>query len=120
MTSHDAMNWTQYYVLNEALNMPPNVAAVQVGHAATMLTLHYLVNNQDQNQERFRTWLENGQPKSVLRCPADALMKLAEQGFLSVRDRQLGTQEEPALTVVALPLMQDSEAAAYIAELLER
>lgn len=117
MTSSNETSWTQYYVLNEDLNMTPSVAAVQVGHAATMLTLHYLVNSKE--QERFRIWLENGQPKTVLRCPADYLEKLAEQGFLTVRDRQLGTPEEPALTVVALPPMEVAEAASYIAGLLE-
>ncbi|MBJ6360405.1 aminoacyl-tRNA hydrolase [Paenibacillus sp. GCM10012307] len=117
MTETRQAEWIQYYIINGDLKLPPGTAAVQVAHAATTLTLHYLLNGKE--QEAFRSWLETGQRKVVLIGSAQQVTNLADQGYLSVRDSQLSQGEEAPLTIVALPPLNRDDAAPLLEGLTE-
>lgn len=102
----------QYYVINEQLIMSQGKIAVQVAHAATTMTLHYLFND-NRHRDVFQAWLSKGQKKVVLQGSEARLQSLAKDGFLSIRDAGHHEIPEGSLTVVVLPPM-DKEAAGNI------
>ncbi|MCZ8512256.1 aminoacyl-tRNA hydrolase [Paenibacillus filicis] len=106
-------DYVQYYVVNEELVMSKGKTAAQVAHAATMITLHVLLNEPDKH-ESFQSWLNAGQKKIVLRAAPQELHRLTERGFLSIRDA--GHTEIPAgsLTVVVLPPMEKEAAQEFV------
>ncbi|WP_134683046.1 aminoacyl-tRNA hydrolase [Brevibacillus migulae] len=106
-------NIVQYYVVNEQLGMSPGKIAAQAAHAATMMMVHYLLND-TKHREAFEAWFAQGQTKIVLRAPEEVLQKLGEEGFVSIRDA--GHTEIPAgsLTVVVLPPMEKEAARRYV------
>jgi len=109
-------NVVQYYVVNEELGMSAGKIAAQAAHAATMMMVHYLLND-EQYREAFETWFSQGQTKIVLRGREEDLQRLGREGFVSIRDA--GHTEIPAgsLTVVVLPPMEKEAARQYVGSL---
>ncbi|MED4603643.1 aminoacyl-tRNA hydrolase [Paenibacillus validus] len=97
----------QYYVVNEELSMSAGKIAAQVAHAATTMTLHVLLQDQG-SHETYQAWLNQGQKKIVLKGSERELLRLTDEGYLSIRDA--GHTEVPSgsLTVVVLPPMEKS------------
>lgn len=106
----------QYYVVNGQLAMSPGKMAAQVAHAATTMTLHYLLNDNTYH-EVFQAWLNRGQKKVVLQGTEDHLQRLVNEGFLSIRDAGLTEAPAGSLTVVVLPPMNKEDAGERVAGL---
>jgi peptidyl-tRNA hydrolase len=83
--------------------------AAQAAHAATMMTLHCLLNDPG-SHETFQAWLTRGQKKIVLRGKEAELNRLVDAGHLSIRDAGHTEVAAGSLTVVVLPPMPKAEA----------
>lgn len=103
----------QYYVVNDEMAMTAEKMAVQVAHAATTMTLHYLFND-NRYHDAFQEWLQSGQKKTVLRGSPELLAKLAKSGYLLIRDSMQGDTPGGLPSVVVMPPM-DREAGQQIA-----
>ncbi len=106
-------NIVQYYVVNEQLGMSAGKIAAQAAHAATMMMVHYLMN-ETRYRETFQTWFSRGQTKIVLRGTEEILQKLVNEGFVSIRDAGHTEVAAGSLTVVVLPPMEKEEARQFV------
>ncbi|RXT07146.1 aminoacyl-tRNA hydrolase [Ammoniphilus sp. CFH 90114] len=106
----------QYYVVNEDLSMSKGKIASQVAHAATIMTLHCLINR-EQYHNVFESWLKIGQKKVVLGAAEKQLHQLIEEGFLFIRDGGRTEVPEGSVTVVVLPPMEKAQARKFIGSL---
>lgn len=100
----DENELVQYIIVNKDLKMSTGKIAAQTAHAATIATVNY-INNKD-----FQKWYLNNQKKITLKAKQGDMLRLEEQGYISVRDN--GHTEVPpnSLTVVILKPMPRSEA----------
>lgn len=108
----------QYFIVNSELNMSAGKIAAQVAHVATSIASNLSWRedyrdvratgiSQDEDYikheaacDKFDMWLENSQPKIILRGKQKDMEKLIEQGWYYIRDN--GRTEIPAdsLTVI--------------------
>ncbi|MDL4840712.1 aminoacyl-tRNA hydrolase [Aquibacillus rhizosphaerae] len=99
----------QYFVVNNDLEMSAGKVAAQVAHAATQAVFVY------HKEADFKTWLETGQTKIILKAEQRKLEELKEIGFVSIQDAGKTEIEAGSLTVICLPPMNKVDAQKYTA-----
>ena len=88
-----------YIVTNKDIEMSPAKLGVQIGHACTTFTLD------NYNTESFCEWFnKDNQVKIILKASEKHLLKLEEEGYITIRDAGKTELEPDTLTCVVLGL----------------
>lgn len=103
----------EYFVVNSELNMSVGKVAVQVAHAATIIT----VEKSNKKWDLFWQWYESDQKKIILRGKQKDLERLIDAGFYYIRDNGLTEIPSGSLTCVGLPPMLKRDAQKYVKRL---
>lgn len=125
----------QYFVVNHDLGMSPDKVAAQVAHAAVLIALRCVFEEQlhpipdptgrgylrlagpDGEITDFAAWVNDIFKKVVLRGTQADLEHLERQGFLAIRDAGHTEVTPQSLTVVGLPPMSRQAASAWVGTL---